>query len=265
MDLATDPIYFNSNHKVKVTESGTSNCKLTINIYKKGSDSEVGKTIYKEASSNDIAYSFDKWSYNPAIASGEIQGTTTITAKFKLDNYGKAIYDAVNTTLTFKFDNVPVNGEYKLFNTSYSENSNENKLPAWFDGTTPKIQPTKIVFDESFAQFKQYVQDSSKIDFNSMAGWFMNFTDVTSVTGLNYINNCVKNTDYTFCGFSMNTCDINFGGLNLTSLNSAKAMFKNCQAFTHANLTNLKAEGESNFAGMFSGCNRINKITIGSN
>ena len=233
-DLSVGQIHFNSKHKVTVVESGTGNNLVSINIYKSGSTDAVGNTVKKKASATDIAYVFNGWSYNPAISS-VITDSTTVTANFALDNYGKAIFK--NNTLTFKYDNTPVDDEYKLFNTSYSESENANVLPEWFNGTTPMIQPTSIVFDSSFASFTSYVSGSSKSNFNSMAAWFMNFTSVNSITGLNNINSCVIDMSY---------------------------MFKGCTALTHADLSNFAASDSNKVKNMFTGCTSINKVTVGT-
>ena len=99
-----------------------------------------------------------------------------------------------------------------------------------------------------------------------MAAWFKGFNGVSSITGLNYVSDCVTDTSYMFAGFNNNSLLSDaIANLKLKDLKNAKAMFKNCAYMASVDLSNLAVKEGAGITDMFSGCSVLSTITFGSN
>jgi surface protein len=173
---------------------------------------------------------------------------------------GYAVFTQSNKTLTFYYGNKP-EGAYSL-NYGLTD-------PLWYMAGNSAVI-THVVFDPSFAQARPTTTDY----------WFYDMEDLTSITGLNYLNTsevtsmhgmfseCRKLTSLdlsgfntakvTDMGFMLSLCE-NLTSLDLSSFNTANvismfAMFWDCKNLTSLDLRNFNTANVINMEGMFFGC-----------
>ena len=124
-----------------------------------------------------------------------------------------AVYTSSNSTLTFYYDKLRSTRE-----DTYGMNDNP---PGWWriSGSI-----TSVVFDSSFANARP----------TTCFGWFRDMENLTSITGLNYLNT----TDVTYMG----------------------AMFLNCTSLTSLDLSRFNTSKVTEMYNMFNGCSNLTTI-----
>ena len=183
---------------------------------------------------------------------------------------GYAVYTQSNHTLTFYYGTKP-SGAFGL-------NSGNNK-PEWYNyGTNAAVE--RVVFDPSFAQARP----------TTTAYWFYDMENLTSITGLNYLNTsevtnmnsmfyeCRKLTSLDLSGFNTSKvtdmiymffgCE-NLTSVDLSSFNTAnvinmESMFYGCNNLTSVDLSGFNTANVTNMKSMFKNCDELKTITVGS-
>ena len=183
---------------------------------------------------------------------------------------GYAVYTQSNHTLTFFYGTKP-SGAFGL--------NSGNNYPEWYNyGTFAAVE--RVVFDPSFAQARP----------TTTAYWFYDMENLTSITGLNYLNTSeVTNMLGMFwdCKYltsldvsSFNTANVTdmrqmFGGcknltsLDLSSFNTAKVtdmyhMFYYCSKLTSLDLSSFNTSKVTIMSHMFSGCENLTSLDLSS-
>ena len=179
-----------------------------------------------------------------------------------------AVYTQSSNTLTFYYGTKP-SGAFGL-------NSGIND-PEWYNyGTYAAVE--RVVFDPSFAQARP----------TTTAYWFYEMENLTSITGLNYLNtsevtnmlgmfwdcknltsldlssfNTAKVTDM---GFMFGECE-NLTSLDLSSFNTANVismftMFLDCKNLTSLDLSSFNTAKVTDMINMFYGCKNLTSLDL---
>lgn len=125
-----------------------------------------------------------------------------------------------------------------------------SNLPVWHD--TKASDATKVEFDESFKDVRA----------TSCFCWFDGFANLTSITGLEYLNtSCVTDMSGMFKGCA------NLSELSLTYFNTSRAtdmqdMFAGCTNLKKLDISTFNTASVTDMAGMFSGCSSISTIYV---
>ena len=169
----------------------------------------------------------------------------TITACFAAwASEGYAVYTASNTTLTFYYGTKPA-GAYSL-NTGYS-------YPEWYNaGTYATV--TRVIFAPSFAQARP----------TSTHFWFYKMENLTTITGLNYLNT----SDVTVMSNMFSDCS-KLSNIDLSSFNTSKVttmyhMFLGCKSLTSLDLSSFNTSKLSDMTMMFYHCDALTSIDLSS-
>ena len=145
-------------------------------------------------------------------------------------------------TLTFYYNNTKPSGAYEL-------NDTENK-PAW--GSSAE-SITKVVFDESFAEYKP----------TSCYCWFNGFKNLTTIVD---IKNLKTDEVLSFKGMFQDCSSLQ--SVDVSGFNTAKATDISCMfrraAIKSLDLSNFVTEKVTDFDSMFEGCSSLEKLDIHS-
>ncbi|MBO7609606.1 MAG: BspA family leucine-rich repeat surface protein [Muribaculaceae bacterium] len=155
---------------------------------------------------------------------------------------GYAVYTPDNTTLTFYYGDKPAN--------AFSLNTG-NENPEWYDYGTFSVV-TRVVFDPSFAYARP----------TSTANWFFSMENLTSITGLNYLNtNEVTTMDGMFSQCS-NLSTLNLSNFNTSNVTKMDYMFIGCSKLTTLNLSNFNTLNVTNMSYMFKDCTNLTSLDL---
>lgn len=157
---------------------------------------------------------------------------------------GYAVYTASNTTLTFYYGTKPA-GAYSL-NTGYS-------YPEWYNaGTYAAV--TRVIFDPSFAQARP----------TSTHYWFCKMENLTSITGLNYLNTSdVTVMSNMFCDCSK-LSNIDLSSFNTSKVTTMYHMFLDCKSLTSLDLRSFNTSKLTDMTMMFYHCDALTSIDLSS-
>ena len=181
-------------------------------------------------------------------AYAHIDGGTSNPGYFTEWKESYACYTPSNTTLTFYYDNQ----RSSRTGTTYDLND-ANSSPGWFtDGTCASV--TKVVIASSFVTAWP----------TSTADWFDNMTNLTSITGLSFLNT----DDVTNMGYMFYNCkklsNIDVSHFNTANVESMSSMFKHCGNLTSLNLSSFNTAKVTNMYNMFFNCASLTTIYVGS-
>ena len=158
-----------------------------------------------------------------------------------------AVYTSSNTTLTFYYDAL----RSTRTGTTYDA-GNTGTYPAWYlDGTSGSV--TKVVFDPSFGNARP----------TSTAAWFMAMTNLTYITGENYLNTS-EVTDMTYMYALTNFLGIDLSHFDTSKVKSMYAMFGNCNNLNELELGSFNTWQVTNMGSMFRNCPNLETIYVGS-
>ena len=181
-----------------------------------------------------------------------------------------AVYTQSSNTLTFYYGTKP-SGAFGL-------NSGIN-YPEWYNyGTYAAVE--RVVFDPSFAQARP----------TTTAYWFYEMENLTSITGLNYLNtsevtnmlgmfwDCKNLTSLDLSSFNtanvtdmrfmFNKCE-NLTSLDVSSFNTANvinmlAMFWDCKNLTSLDVSSFNTSNVTDMAAMFENCGKLTSLDLSS-
>ena len=155
-----------------------------------------------------------------------------------------AVYTQSSNTLTFYYGTKP-SGAFGL--------NSGNKYPEWYNyGTYAAVE--RVVFDPSFAQARP----------TTTACWFYDMENLTSITGLNYLN-----TSEVTSMLGMFWDCKNLTSLDLSSFNTAKVtdmyhMFYYCSKLTSLDLSSFNTSKVTDMYYMFYYCSKLTSLDLSS-
>ena len=183
---------------------------------------------------------------------------------------GYAVYTQSNHTLTFFYGTKP-SGAFGL--------NSGNNYPEWYNyGTFAAVE--RVVFDPSFAQARP----------TTTAYWFYDMENLTSITGLNYLNtsevtnmlgmfwdckyltsldlSSFNTANVTDMRFMFNKCE-NLTSLDVSSFNTANvinmlAMFWDCKNLTSLDVSSFNTSNVTDMAAMFENCGKLTSLDLSS-
>ena len=158
-----------------------------------------------------------------------------------------ACYTPSNTTLTFYHDSQ----RGSRTGTTYDAGST-GSYPAWYlDGTSENV--TKVVFDASFGNARP----------TSTAAWFMNMTNLGSITGTKYLNTS-EVTDMTYMYALTNLLGIELGYFNTSKVKYMYGMFGSCNYLSELDLSSFNTSQVTDMGSMFRSCSNLETIYVGN-
>ncbi len=181
-------------------------------------------------------------------AYAHIDGGTSNPGYFSEWKEAYACYTPSNTTLSFYYDGQ----RSSRTGTTYDLNTGVND-PVWYTDSTCR-SVTKVVFNSSFANARP----------TSTRSWFAMMKNLTSITGLSYLNTeNVTNMRAMFSNSSSLT------SLNLSHFNTAKVtnmydMFWNCTGLTSLNVSSFNTSNVTTMSYMFGNCSSLTSLDLSS-
>ena len=158
-----------------------------------------------------------------------------------------ACYTPSNTTLTFYYDSQ----RGARTGTTYDAGST-GSYPAWYlDGTSEDV--TKVVFDPTFGNARP----------TSTAAWFMNMTNLGSITGTKYLNTS-EVTDMTYMYALTNLLGIELGYFNTSKVKYMYGMFGSCNYLSELDLSSFNTSQVTDMGSMFRSCSNLETIYVGN-
>ena len=155
-----------------------------------------------------------------------------------------AVISTDNTTLTFYYDTKRISRTV----TTYDLNTGSTS-PAWRDNAA---SVTKVVFNPAFADARP----------TSCHSWFNGMQDLTSISGLNYLNTS-QVTDmvamFTNC-WSLTSLDLS--GFNTVNVTDMSFMFYGCYDLNNINLSSFNTNNVTNMSNMFYDCQELESLDV---
>lgn len=167
------------------------------------------------------------------------------------EDVGQAIWTSENTTLTFLNRHQFKAGDYfygakvtKVWKIADLTAASPNP---WYNDVRGSV--TKVVFDESFRKVKP----------TTTAGWFRNFTKLTSIEGLNYLNTAdVTDMSWMFY-YCINLETLDVSGFNTINVTNMKCMFASCEKLkTLSFKSGFDTRNVTDMGSMFNSCKVLN-------
>ena len=143
-----------------------------------------------------------------------------------------AVLSTDKKTLTFYYDN----HKGLLTGTTYDLNTGSER-PGWFDYNSPV---TNVVFDSSFADARP----------TSCKSWFYQMTNLTSITGIEYLNTSNVTNMASMFAVCKRLSNIDVSHFNTAQVKDMSAMFEQC-SFTSIDVSNFDTSNVTNMVGMF--------------
>ena len=143
-----------------------------------------------------------------------------------------AVLSTDKKTLTFYYDN----HKGLLTGTTYDLNTGSER-PGWFDYNSPV---TNVVFDSSFADARP----------TSCKYWFYQMTNLTSITGIEYLNTSNVTNMASMFAVCKRLSNIDVSHFNTAQVKDMSAMFEQC-SFTSIDVSNFDTSNVTNMVGMF--------------
>ena len=230
-----------------------------------GSNSIYDKCIFSVDGTQQFSYgaSQNDWvTYTVDLSAGTHTLTWTYTKDSSVNPKGDyfavrnvrlniepyAVYTSSNKTLTFYYDTHIQDHDGTLYLLNDADNN-----PEWYTDSTCR-SVTKVVFDPSFAGARP----------TSTRLWFANMTNLTSITGLSYLNTEeVTNMQSIFWNCSKLT-SIYLSNFNTAKVTNMYGMFYSCTGLTSLNLSRFNTAKVTNMNNMFRGSSNLTTIYAGS-
>ena len=159
-------------------------------------------------------------------------------------NLGYAELSSDNTTLTFRFDNARA-----TYETTFSLNTGTND-PGWY------AYRKSITSVEFTYNFDTYAKPTSTYH------WFSDMSNLTSISGLNYLNTSEVTTMRSmFYGCSKLT-SLNLNGFNTANVTDMSYMFQRCSSLTSLNVSSFNTANVTNMGAMFDSCSSLTSLDV---
>ena len=155
-----------------------------------------------------------------------------------------AVYTQSSNTLTFYYGTKP-SGAFGL-------NSGIN-YPEWYNyGTYAAVE--RVVFDPSFAQARP----------TTTAYWFYEMENLTSITGLNYLNTSEVTNMLAMFWDCKNLTSLDVSSFNTSNVTDMSAMFENCGKLTSLDLSSFNTANVTDMRFMFTECENLTSLDLSS-
>ena len=159
---------------------------------------------------------------------------------------GYAIYDSGTATLTFKYGETLLTGNvFETDNTTFTFES-----PAPWDYENLR----SVVFDASYAQARP----------TSTACWFCNATNLTQITGIEYLNT----SEVTGMRGMFDSCksltSLDLSHFDTRNVTDMAGMFENCNSLTSLDMSSFDTRNVTDMGWMFFNCNALKSINLSS-
>ena len=160
-----------------------------------------------------------------------------------------ACYTPSNTTLTFYYDDQRGSRE----GTTYDLNTG-SYYPGWYShGTYSSV--TSVRFDASFA-------DARPVSTN---GWFMNMSNLTTITGMKEYLNTEAVTDMGFMFYSCTAlASLDLSGFNTSKVTYMDCMFYNCTGLKSLDVSSFNTSNVTYMSNMFEACYMLGRLDLSS-
>ena len=157
-----------------------------------------------------------------------------------------ACYTSSNSTLTFYYD-----GQRSTrTGTTYDLNTGNNE-PGWhLDNNYGHV--TKVVFNSSFADARP----------TSTFRWFSGMNNLTSITGITYLNTSQVTNMYTMFAGCSGLTSLNVSNFNTAKVTNMANMFYGCSGLTNLNVSNFNTAKVNNMNWMFYGCSGLTSLDL---
>ena len=186
--------------------------------------------------------------YHTGIDYAHIDGGPSNPGYFTEWKEAYACYTPSNTTLTFYYDSQ----RSSRTGTTYDLNTG-SRSPGWYsDGTYTNV--TKVVFDPSFAGARP----------TSTQEWYYMMTNLSSITGLSYLNTSqVTNMSWMF-GFCTILPSLDVSSFNTANVTNMSCVFYGCASITSLNLSSFNTSKVTSMANLFRNCTNLQTIYVGN-
>ena len=154
--------------------------------------------------------------------------------------------DEGKKTLTFKYEDFTPDNT-----TSWDVTNTGTSTPGWYTSGDYK-NITKVVFDESFADARP----------KSSYGWFFCCENLTTITGLEYLNTSQVITmhDMFYCCSKLESLDLsNFNTSQVTDMGD---MFIGCSGLTSLDVSHFNTSKVKNMKYMFEDCSSLTSLDV---
>ena len=157
---------------------------------------------------------------------------------------GYAVYTQSNHTLTFYYGTKP-SGAFGL-------NSGIN-YPEWYNyGTYAAVE--RVVFDPSFAQARP----------TTTAYWFYEMKNLTTITGLNYLNTSEVTNMLGMFWDCKNLTSLDLSSFNTANVTDMRFMFNKCENLTSLDVSSFNTANVINMLAMFWDCKNLTSLDVSS-
>ena len=180
------------------------------------------------------------------VAYAHIDGGPSDPGYLSDRNEAYAVYTSSNTTLVFYYDDL----RESRSGTTYDLNTGRD-VPGWYtDGTNASV--TRVVFNSSFYAARPV----------STYRWFAGMTNLTTLTGLNYLNtSAVTNMSQMFW-HCYNLKSLNVSGFNTSQVTDMSSMFSGCYNLTSLDVSNFTTSKVTDMGGMFNDCGGLTSLDV---
>ena len=127
----------------------------------------------------------------------------------------------------------------------------DNVSPGWDNGDD-KTLCTTVVFDASFASVRP-----KKCQY-----WFLNFTSLTTIEGLQYLNTSQVTTMYSMFANCYELTSLDLSTFNTHQVTNMGTMFQGCSKLQTLNLASFDTSNVDNMGSMFKGCTALTTIYV---
>ena len=149
-----------------------------------------------------------------------------------------------DNTLTFYFDDASSSKSGTVYKLNTAEND-----PAWI----PNAESiTEVVFDASFSDARP----------TSCYAWFARMKNLTSITGLNYLNTSEVTTMANMFMNCSGFTNLDLSQLNTTNVTNMEGMFFGCTSLINLNISSFNTENVTNMSQMFYRCTNLNSLDV---
>ena len=156
-----------------------------------------------------------------------------------------AVLNSSEGTLTFYYDS------NRSSHTGLTFDMNAGEIqPDWY---TYRSDVTTVIFDSSFAEARP----------TSTFNWFCNMINLTSVTGIQYLNTSEVLNMYSMFSGCKKLTSLDLSGFNTAKVTSIRCMFQNCLALTSVgDLSGWNTSNVTDMATAFYDCIALTELNV---
>ena len=160
---------------------------------------------------------------------------------------GYAVLSADGKTLTFRYGTPMGTQGVDYFDT---DETNFNSSTLRWSGNTKTI--TTVVFELSFRDARP----------NSCKYWFYDMINLTSITGIEYLNTSEVTDMASMFGGCSSLQSIDVTNFDTSKVIDMDNMFAGCKSLTSLDVTNFNTSQVTDMSNMFSDCNSLTSLNV---